>query len=92
MQHLSSLIRDQNGQTLGGGEGQGGLKYCSPRGHRVGYNLATEQQQGLNLGWKHGFLTIGLPGKCLLYYFYLFAYVLIEKKVKALVTQSYRNL
>ena len=60
--------------------------------YRVGYNLATEQQQGLNLGWKHGFLTIGLPGKFLLYYFYLFAYLLIEKKVKALVTQSYRNL
>ena len=39
MQHLSSLIRDRNGQTLGDGEGQGGLKYCSPWGHRVGHDL-----------------------------------------------------
>ena len=70
MQHLSSLIRDRNGQTLGDGDGQGGLKYCSPWGHRVGHDLVTEQQQGLNLWWKHGFLTIGLSGKSLLYYYY----------------------
>ena len=73
MQHLSSLSRDQNGQTLGDGWGQGGLKYYSPWGHRVGHSLATEQQQRLNLQWKHGFLIIGLAGKSLLYYFYLFA-------------------
>ena len=32
-------------QTPGGSEGQGGLACCSPRGFRVGQNLATEQQQ-----------------------------------------------
>ena len=31
-------------QTLGDGEGQGSLAYCSPWGHRVGYNFSTEQQ------------------------------------------------
>ena len=30
-------------QTLGDGEGQGGLRCCSPWGHRVGHDLATEQ-------------------------------------------------
>ena len=29
-------------QTPGDSEGQGGLVFCSPLGHRVGYNLATE--------------------------------------------------
>ena len=33
------------GQTLGDGEGQGGLACCSPWGHKVGHNLATEQIQ-----------------------------------------------
>ena len=33
------------GQTPGGGEGQGGLTCCSPQGHRVRHDLATEQQQ-----------------------------------------------
>ena len=28
--------------TLGVGDGQGGLEYCSPRGHRVGHDWATE--------------------------------------------------
>ena len=32
-------------QTPGNGEGQGSLEYCSPWGHRVGHNWATEQQQ-----------------------------------------------
>ena len=32
------------GQTLGEGEGQRSLVCCSPRGHRVGHDLATEQQ------------------------------------------------
>ena len=32
-------------QTLGDGEGLGSLACCSPWGHRVSYNLATEQQQ-----------------------------------------------
>ena len=30
---------------LGDGEGQGSLACCSPWGRRVGYNLATQQQQ-----------------------------------------------
>ena len=33
------------GQTLGDGEGQGGLRYCSPWCCRVGCDLVTEQQQ-----------------------------------------------
>ena len=33
------------GQTLGDGEGQGGLACCSPWGHKVGHNLGTEQTQ-----------------------------------------------
>ena len=32
------------GQTLGGGEGQGGLTCCSPWGCRVEHDWATEQQ------------------------------------------------
>ena len=32
------------GQTLGGGERQGGLVCCSPWGRKVGHNLVTEQQ------------------------------------------------
>ena len=32
-------------QTLGDSEGQGSLACCSPWSHRVGDNLATEQQQ-----------------------------------------------
>ena len=33
------------GQTLGDGEGQGGLPCCSPWGHRVGHDLATQCHQ-----------------------------------------------
>ena len=33
------------GQTLGYGEGQGGLVCCSPWGRRVRLDLATERQQ-----------------------------------------------
>ena len=33
------------GQTCGDGEGQGGLVCCSPWGHEVGQDWATEQQQ-----------------------------------------------
>ena len=33
------------GQTLGDGEGQGSLAYCSPWDRRVRHDLATEQQQ-----------------------------------------------
>ena len=33
------------GRTLGDGEGQGGLACCSPRGHKVGHDWVTEQQQ-----------------------------------------------
>ena len=29
-------------QTLGDGEGQGSLACCSPRGHRIRHDLATE--------------------------------------------------
>ena len=32
-------------QTLGDSEGQGSLTCCSPWGHRVRHNLATEQYQ-----------------------------------------------
>ena len=32
-------------QTLGVGDGQGGLAWCSPWGRRVGHDLGTEQQQ-----------------------------------------------
>ena len=32
-------------QTLGDSEGQGSLACCTPWGHRVGHNWATEQQQ-----------------------------------------------
>ena len=32
-------------QTLGDGEGQGSLVCCSSRGHRVGHDWATEQQE-----------------------------------------------
>ena len=32
-------------QTLGDGEGQGGLACRSPWGHRVGHDWATKQQQ-----------------------------------------------
>ena len=35
-------------------EGQGNLVYCSPWGHRVGRELATEQQQGPLLKKKKG--------------------------------------
>ena len=46
-------ITDSNGhkseQTAGDGEGQGSLGRYSPRGHRAGHDLATEQlqQQGI---------------------------------------------
>ena len=32
-------------QTPGNGEGQGSLACCSPRGHKEGHDLGTEQQQ-----------------------------------------------
>ena len=31
-------------QALGSGDGQGSLVHCSPWGHKVGHDLATEQQ------------------------------------------------
>ena len=37
------------GQTPGDGEGQGVLMCCSPRGHSVGHNWMTEQQQRDNI-------------------------------------------
>ena len=33
------------GQTLGDGEGQGGLSCCSPWGHKESEKTATEQQR-----------------------------------------------
>ena len=36
-------------QTVGDSEGQGSLACCSPWGHRVRHNLATEQQQQHNM-------------------------------------------
>ena len=39
--------RHELGQTLGNGEGQGGLACCSPWGYRVGHDWATEQQEQL---------------------------------------------
>jgi len=36
-------------QTLGNTEGQASLACCSPWGHRVGHNLAAEQQHRLLL-------------------------------------------
>ena len=36
-------------QTLGDSEGQGSLVCCSPRGHRVRHDLATEQQQYIHI-------------------------------------------
>ena len=35
-------------QISGDSEGQGNLMCCSPWDHRVGHDLATEQQQHLN--------------------------------------------
>ena len=41
---LHSINRHAFEQTPGDSEEQGSLVWCSPWGHRVGYNLATEQQ------------------------------------------------
>ena len=45
-------------QTPEDGEGQGSLTCCSPRGHRVRHDLATEQQQNPRKqeGLFHGFV------------------------------------
>ena len=40
---------DMNLSKLGDSEGQGSLACCSPRDHRVGHDLTTEQQQGSRL-------------------------------------------
>ena len=42
---LHWINRHEFEQTPGDSEEQGSLVCCSPLGHRVGYNLATEQQQ-----------------------------------------------
>ena len=39
------LNEHESEQTLGGSEEQGSLVHCSPWVHRVGHDLATEQQQ-----------------------------------------------
>ena len=39
-------------QALGGNEGLGSLPRCSPWGHRVRRDLATEQQQYIHMCWK----------------------------------------
>ena len=36
-------------QAPGVGDGQGGLAFCSPWGHRVRHDLATEQQQNRSI-------------------------------------------
>ena len=38
---------DMNLSKLQESEGQGSLACCSPRGHKVGYNLDTAQQQSI---------------------------------------------
>ena len=43
--------KDELGQTLGDGEGQGGLAWCSPWGRRVGHDWATEQQEEFLSWW-----------------------------------------
>ena len=45
MYALASLNWLEFKQTQGDSGGQGSLEYHSPGGHRVGYNLVTEQQQ-----------------------------------------------
>ena len=40
------LNRHESEQAPAGGDGQGGLACCSPRGHRVRLNGMTEQQKG----------------------------------------------
>ena len=47
------------GQTLGDGEGQGGLACCRPWGHRVGHNWVTEKQHSLKRVclWHMAWLT-----------------------------------
>ena len=42
---IASPMRHELGQTVGDGEGQGGLESCSPWGCRVGHDLVSEQQQ-----------------------------------------------
>ena len=48
-------------QTLGDREGQGSLACCSPWGHKVRHNLATEQQQ---IKWSANTLSISTPFYC----------------------------
>ena len=48
-------------QTLGDGEGQGSLVCCSPRGHRVGHDWATEQQQSVLLRREWSKLSLYCP-------------------------------
>ena len=44
--HAITDSMDMNlGKLRGQGEAQGGLACCSPWGHRVGHDWATEQQQ-----------------------------------------------
>ena len=44
-QHHHQLNGHESEQTPGDSEGQRSLVCCSPWGHRIGHNLATEQQQ-----------------------------------------------
>ena len=49
---MAGLLRQcsehELGQTIGNSEGRGGLESCSPWGHKVRHNWATEQQQTKN--------------------------------------------
>ena len=56
------LNRNEFEQAPGNGEGQGSLVCCSPWGRRVGYNLATEQQQMVKKHLKYSFFLKIVPG------------------------------
>ena len=45
LESITNATEHELGQTLGDGEGQGGLACCSPSGCRVRHHWVTEQQQ-----------------------------------------------
>ena len=47
-------------QTLGNSEGQGNLRSCSPHGHRLRYDLVTEQQQQAHPQFVLGYFSFPL--------------------------------
>ena len=70
-------------QALGVGDGQGSLLYCSPWGHRVRHNWATE------LNWWH-LIYIGLAKK----FVRVFSHIIVQKDLDELFGQpnSYKAL